>query len=316
MKKIFIILLLSSFALFGQEPIYNINPNNLHLLNYANYEYDTFYVNLDNSYEFYNNDKQFNSTNLNLNFDFENKIQLGINSEYNYLGNNNNNFNFDGILKYKYSFNEDFNIVFAGNIGFINSNIDYSTLESRYSNEELTSLDIAYNKQNLNLGFGATFNYLHTFSYLSIMEAGVYFNHLNSASLPLNNDKIPIKYTAFIRNRFGQFSSLLTYAYQDNFYYNPKDFDYYYSMLNYIGANINYLFYFPLDIGLGYKYLSNNSNMYSVSASYLLGRWKKEFSIFYSFSLLDMKTNNPALLHQLGVYFHFSNSIYRTGGFL
>ena len=173
-------------------------------------------------------------------------------------------------------------LVFAGNIGFINSRIDYSNLTSRYSFESPSVLDLSYNSQNLNLGFGATIRYGY------FIEAGVYLNHLNTPNLPLNKDEIPIKYTAFLRNRFDYFTFLLTYSYQDNFYLNPNDLDYYYSMLNYFGANLNYQFYNPnINLGLGYKYLSNNSNMYSIRASYLFGYYKKELEVFYSFSYLQ-----------------------------
>lgn len=306
MKKTFIILFLSSFALFGQEPIYNINHSNLHLINYANYKYDTFYVNLDNSYEYYTNDKQFNSTNLNLNFDFENKIQLGINTNYNYLGKNNNTSNFDGIIKYKHYFNEQVSLIFAGNIGFINSRIDYSNLTSRYSSESPSALDLSYNSQNLNLGFGATIRYSY------FMEAGVYLNHLNSPSLPLNNDEIPIKYTAFIRNKFGNFSSLLAYSYQDNYYLNPNDFDYYYSMLNYFGITLEYIPACCYSIGVGYKYLSNFSDIYTISNKLFIGGFK----LTYSFSIMNDYSNKLAQLHQVGFNYNINRIRHRGVGFL
>ena len=297
---------------FSQEPIYNINEYNLHLLNYADYKYDTFYVSLDNTYEFYSNNKQFNSTDLNLNFDFKNKFQAGINAEYNYLGKDNNIANFDAILKYKYKFNNEINVIVAGNIGFVNSNIDYLTLRPRYSFFESTTINnTSFTKQNLNLGMGITFNHSQ------IMKVGLYLNHLNTPTLPFNKDRIPIKYTAFIRSRFGEFSSLLIYSYQDAFLYNPMDLDYYFKMLNYLGLNLNYQFYYPdINIGLGYKYLFDDKGIYSISASYGFNKGGQAMNIFYSFSLLQAESNNKALFHQFGIYFYLAKPVYRLSGLL
>ena len=307
MKITIIILLFSSFALFGQEPIYNINQHNLHLLNYADYFDGSFDISIDNSYEFYKNDKQFNSTNLNLNIEFAHRIKIGINANYNYLENNNNNSNLDAVIKYRYYFNEIY-LVLAANIGFINSKIDYSNLKNRYSYQELNPLDLQYNKQNLNLGFGATINYS------SKMGAGFYLNHINTPSLPLNNDKIPIKYTAFIRNRFGDFSSILTYSYQDNFYYNPNDLNYYNSMLSYFGANINNLFFYPyMNIGLGYKYLSNNNNVFSLNFGFIIESWSTDIYINYSPSIMQTPASKSiAQFHQVSIY--FKAATHRNGG--
>ena len=305
MKKLLTILLLSSFALFGQEPIYNINSNNLHLLNKASYNNLRYNINIDNSFEYYNKNNQQNSTHLNFLIKTTDKIIVGLNSEFNYINSSNKNLNFDGVIIYKMELDNFFYTYTALNIGATNYQIDYSNLQKRYDYTQSLPNNIYFNKTLFNIGASAIIGYKQH-------QVGFSVDHLNQAKLPVNNDKIPIKYTAFIRNGYkSHFYSSLYYSYQDEFFYNPSDINYYYDMLNYIGINLDYTDL--ANIGIGYKHLSNNNNVFSVNISFIIDTYNTSISLTYSPSIMQTAASKSiAQFHQISIY--FKAATHRSGG--
>lgn len=305
MKTLSVILLLFTLCSYGQEPIYNTNRYNIHLLNFASPKEQDFGVFIDNSFEYYNNNKQMNSTNLFFFHKIRSSFNVGINAEYNYLNNSNNFSNLDFIADYKLVLKKDLFLKMAVNLGARNSNIDYSNLQSRYTYSEPLSTQISFKKTNFNLGLSSVISYKE-------QELGFFANHLNQAKLPMDGDKIPIKYTAYLRNRYRGFSSTLSYVYQDNFFLNPTDMSYYYDMLNYFGINLDYNWY-RLDFGAGYKYISNNSNVFSLNLGYSFIIGRTDMIMTYSPSLMQSaNTNSIAQFHQLSIY--FAKSVRRHQG--
>ena len=290
-KMLFLITIIS----FAQEPIYNRGSSDL--LNYAYKPHKTTSIKLNNSFEFYNNDKINNHTNLYINTNLRYKIAVGFNAKYTYLSKCNNISGFDGIINYNIISTDSFNLYFAVNMGFINSNIDYIDLQTPYSFVTPINTELSFNSQNFNIGVSSFLKYKGQSIALS-------FNHLNTPNLPLTNDKIPIKYTAFIRNEFGRFSSVILYSYQNEFLFNPVDLDYYFKMLYYFG--------FDLKVNLGmfslygnYKYLSNYNDIYALGVNLQLN----EIQIDYHFSILqDNIINKTAQFHQVGIYYYFSKN--------
>ncbi|MCF8296774.1 MAG: type IX secretion system membrane protein PorP/SprF [Saprospiraceae bacterium] len=301
MKRLTIILILTSSWSFGQDAIFNVHKQNLHLLNYAFLKKENVNLAIDNSFEYYSKDKIFNTTNLN--FDLpsknENKIKIGCNIKSGFLGEKNNISDFDAIFKYKYNLNHSGSeyFSFASNLGLSNNQISYKTLNQRYSFKEFTPSDVMFNKLNFNVGVGGLFHDENK-------EIGVYVNHLNRPNLPIADDKTPIKYTAYLRNYFwkiGLYSTLI-YQYQDGYFYNQIDLDYYYCMLNYLGVNFDYELN-SVNLGLGFKHLSNTNNIYSANLDLPLN---DEFNIVYSASIMQNLPNDKlAHFHQIGMYFHF-----------
>jgi len=305
MKITIIILLFCSVALFGQEPIYNINSHNLHLLNKASNNNLRYNIKIDNSFEYYNKDNKQNSTYLNFLVKTTDNIIVGLNSEYNYINSSNKYLNIDGVIIYKKGFDNYFYTYTALNIGATNYQIDYSNLLKRYDYTQSSPNNISFNKTLLNIGASAIIGYKKH-------QIGFSVNHLNQAKLPVDNDKIPIKYTAFIRNRYKyNFYSTLYYSYQDKFFYNPSDISYYYNMLNYIGINIDYSDL--ANIGIGYKHLSNNNNVFSMNISFIIETYNTSISIIYSPSIMQTPASKSiAQFHQVSIY--FKAATHRNGG--
>ena len=301
MKYLFFnILFLITIISFAQEPIYN---NTIYTSIYFNERYSVESEgHLINSLEYYNKNKVFNTTSLQYKQLVSNNLVAALNAEYNYLGTDNNIAEINGIIEYEY---ETINpsIFLYVKAGVINNNISYSSLQSRYTfKEQTTSSNISFNKQLLNIGFGASLVY-------ESLDLGFDINHINQPKLPLDGDKVPIKYSAYIRKNISKrFISKVNYMYQDEFFFNPVEMDYYYSMLNYFGANINYQVFGPdINLGLGYKYLSNYNNMYSINVSYHLENFGKHFDIGYAFSILDDKySKQTALFHQVGISYYYT----------
>ncbi|MCF8296776.1 MAG: type IX secretion system membrane protein PorP/SprF [Saprospiraceae bacterium] len=311
MKRLTLILLFISTLAFGQEAIFNVGKHNIHLLNYAHNKNDRLNLSLDNNIEFYNKNEQFNTSNLNFNIRVFPALKTGLNIKYNLLGEENNISEFDAIIKYKTYLNGYLNLVVAANFGIIENKISYNTLKPRYSFEEIEPLNQSFKKSNFNLGFGTSLKH-------PIYEIGVAVNHLNQPKLPLDNERIPIKYTAYIRNNLlrEKLFSTLIYQYQDEYFYNPIDMEYYYSMLNYMGVNLDYELP-EINFGLGFKYLSNNNNVYSlIIGKSFSNSFNNSFSLNYSASIIpDIINNDFAQFHQLGLYYSFvSRELLRNSG--
>ena len=296
---------------FTQEPIYNINKNNIHLFNYAFYTYSDKRIAIDNSFEKYSDNRFINSSNILFSTKLGYEFYSSLNISYQYLGAKNSISGFDGVITY-YTHSRHNNIIFAGNIGMINNTINFNTLETPYNfnNKPMSDFN-SFNENNLNLGLSAIFlarNFI----------VGVSANHLNTPKLPYGNDKLPIKYTAFIRApikmrgvRKDKLVWTMIYQYQNEFLYNPLDLDYYFDMLNYLGLNLEYN-YQLWNFGMGYKLLSNNNNIMSAQLAY--GHGLLRFS--YSFSYMNtIDKNEYGLFHQIGLYMHFRNNTRGRIGF-
>ena len=308
MKKILVVLFIySSIIGIAQEPIYNLNINNIHLINFASPKAYKFNAYIDNSYEYYSNNKQMNSTNLFLYHkifsSFNAGINAGINAEYNYLNNSNNYSNIDFIIDFKLLLSKDFFLKTAINLGARNNNIDYSNLQSKYTFDEPQNTNLSFNETKFNLGFSSIISYKE-------QEFGFSVNHLNKAELPMKNDKIPIKYTAFIRNRYAKnkyeqniFYSTITYSYQDSYFLNPTDMTYYYDMLNYFGINLDWDYERKFYSGIAYKYLSNKNNLFSLNLGFRLAINSFNLGITYSPSIMQANDNKSlAQFHQISIY--------------
>ena len=308
MKKIFVVLFIY-FSIIGiaQEPIYNLNINNIHLINFASEKENNFGAFVDNSYEYYSNNKQMNSTNLfiyhKIFSSFNARINAGINAEYNYLNNSNNYSNIDFVVDYKLLLGNDFFLKTAINLGARNNNIDYSNLQSRYTFDEVQNTNISFNETNFNLGFSSIISYKK-------QEFGFSVNHLNKAELPMKDDRIPIKYTAYIRNRYAGnkserniFYSTITYSYQDSYFLNPTDMSYYYDMLNYFGINLDWDYERIFYSGIAYKYLSNKNNLFSLNFGFVLFMNTFNIGIKYSPSIMQSYDNKSITqFHQMSIY--------------
>lgn len=312
MKRLFIILFFVSLCGFAQEPIYNINKQNLHLFNYAFFTYSDNRIAIDNSFEKYSDNRFINSSNLLYSAKVYRSFYASLNLKYHYLGAENNISSFDGVITYKIAFSRKKQIIIAGNIGMIKSDINFNTLETPYSFNKNTNTDFVFlNENNLNLGFSA----LVLARYYII---GFSANHINMPKLPYGDDKLPIKYTAFIRSpikmkgvRKNQLVWTMIYQYQNAFLYNPIDLDYYFDMLNYFGANLEYNLK-SWNFGMGYKLLSNNNNILTAQLGYGRGL----FRLNYSFSYMNtIDKNEYGLFHQIGLYIHFRNNLRGKIGF-
>lgn len=292
MKHFFIsILFLTTVFVLGQEPIYNINNYNLHLLNYAEFIRSDYSISSDNGFNYYTTDKILFYSNLNFDYELKEEIKIGVNVKFDYLNTDNFNTGFDGIFKYKINFNGRIKLDLSSNIGVLSSKVGIETINA-----------IA-KKNSLNIGLSSILHY-------SSHSIGFSIDHLNKPKLPFNNGEMPIKYTAFLRNRFGQFSSLLIYNQQDDFLFNPADLKYYYEMFNYLGINANYQIIYPfINLGLGIKHLSNNNNIYSINTNFVLGHSGKRLVVNYSFSIMPESKNKIAQFHQISLY----TSIYPMG---
>ena len=297
-KKLITILLFSSFALFGQEPIYNISSSNLHLLNYAYHTTNNTKILADNSFEYYNNDKIFNSTNIYFDFAFRDRFAFGLNTNLNFQNNKNNKFGFDGIIKYKIIDGADSRLFIAVNLGLLKTNIYFPTLQMPYSFSD-AKIDYLYiNKTNLNIGFSSQYEYKKQF-------IGFSLNHINKPKLPFNDTQIPIKYTAFIRNEFGRISSILSYVYQNDIFNTEALNSYYGIELTSILGQVSLLG--------GYKYLSNFNDIYSVGAFINING----LNLKYNFSILqDNYINKTAMFHQIGINYYFYKIRRLSGAYL
>ena len=295
MKKLLIILLFSSVALFGQESVYSLSSSNLHLINYAYHTINNSRILTDNNFEYYNNDKTFNSTNIYFDFALRKRIIFGINTNLNFQNNKNYNFDFDGIIKYQIIDGADSKFYIAANFGFLNTNIYFPSLQTPYSFNDY-NIDYLYiNKNNFNLGLSTSYEYKK-------QSIGFSLNHINQPKLPYNNTQIPIKYTAFIRNEYGRISSILSYVYQDDIF-NTEALNSYYAID--LAVNLG-----QISLQGGYKYLSNFNDIYSVGTSININR----LNLRYNFSILqDNYSSKTAQFHQVGIYYYFYKVI-RTGG--
>ena len=304
MKKLLAILFIISLNSFAQEPIYNLNRYNLHLFNYAFYTYSDNRIAIDNSFEKYSDNRFINSSNLLFNAKLGYKFYTSLNIKHHYLGAENSISGFDGVITYFHKRSRFNNLIIAGNVGMINNSINFNTLETPYNFNNIPTTDFnSFNETNLNLGLSAIF-------LASSFIVGVSANHLNTPKLPYGDDKLPIKYTTFIRAPIkikgihkGRIVGTMIYQYQKAFLYNPLNLNYYFDMLNYLGLNLE-ASYYSWTFGLGYKLLSNNNNIMSAELIYYLGI----FSFNYSFSYMNtIDKNDYGLFHQIGINVLFRN---------
>jgi len=304
MKKILVVLFIY-FSIIGiaQEPIYNLNRYNLHLFNYAFYTYSDNRIAIDNSFEKYSSNRYINSSNILFSARLDFKLYASLNIKHHYLGAENSISGFDGVITY-YIRSKHNNFIFAGNVGMINNSINFNTLETPYNFNNIPTTDFnSFNENNLNLGLSAIF-------LASNFIVGVSANHLNTPKLPYGDDKLPIKYTTFIRAPIkikgihkGRIVGTMIYQYQKAFLYNPLNLNYYFDMLNYLGLNLE-ASYYSWTFGLGYKLLSNNNNIMSAQLAY--GHGLLRFS--YSFSYMNtIDKNDYGLFHQIGINVLFKN---------
>jgi hypothetical protein len=292
MKRFLLIFfLLHSLLIVGQDPIYNLNKENLHLVNFAFVENERLSISSENLFENYkNNNTVFNSV-LDFRYDTRTGFNLGFNTTYENRKGLNNYKNFDFIISYNFDFLLILRTSIAVNVGFLNNSYNNQNTYNRYTNDIQTNT-YSFNKHNFNTGFSSVF-YGNTFSF------GMAVNHINKPKIPTTpNERIPIKYSAFIRKTFLEKKIItnLVYQFQDGYLYDNVDLDYYYNMLNYLGINIDYEF-LMYSVGIGTKHLFND-NISSVQAGLIFDRLK----FYYSSSLFSDK-NDHSLFHQFGVYF-------------
>ncbi len=294
MKILWILLLFShSLLLYGQDPIYNINKENLHLVNHAIIKCEKISISSDNLYENYkNNNTIFNSV-FDLKYNTRSGFSLGFNTTYENRDGLNKCKNFDFIVSYDLYLFCALKTSFAINAGVINNSYYNDNIYNRYS-FAVKRNTYDFNKHNFNIGLSSVF-YGKSFSF------GMAVNHLNKPKLPINpGERIPMKYSAFIRNGFldKKIITSLVYQFQDEYLYDNIDLDYYYNMLNYLGINIDYNF-LMYSIGLGTKHLFNNSNISSLQAGVIFEKIK----LYYSSSMFYDKNDN-SLFHQFGGYYN------------
>ena len=294
MKYLFFkILFLITIISFAQEPIYSLSSGNLHLINYAYHTTNNSKIIADNSFEYYNNDKTFNSTNIYFDYSFVDKIIFGINTNLNFKNNKNYGFGFDGIIKYKIIDDSYSRLFIAANFGFINTNIYFPSLQTPYFFNDYNTDYLYINKTNFNLGLSTSYEYKK-------QSIGFSLNHINQPKLPYNNTQIPIKYTAFIRNEYGRISSILSYVYQDDVF-NTEVLNSYFGID--LAVNLG-----PVSLQGGYKYLSNFNDIYSIGAIINI----KNLSLRYNFSILqDNYSSQTAQFHQVGIYYYFNYNRFR-----
>jgi hypothetical protein len=294
MKRfLLIVFLLHSLLIVAQDPIYNINKENLHLVNFAFYDNNNkFNISSENLFENYkNNNTVFNSV-LDFRHDAYAGFNLGFNTTYENRNGLNNYKNFDFIISYKLYLFWILRARIAVNVGVLNNSYNNQNTYNRYTNDiHVNTYD--FKKHNFNTGLSSAF-YTKTFFF------GMSANHLNKPKIPTTpTERIPIKYSAFIRKTFfdKKLTTNLVYQFQDGYLYDNIDMDYYYNMLNYMGVNIDYEF-LMYSVGIGTKHLFNNSNINSIQAGLIFEKIK----FYYSSSLFSNK-NDHSLFHQFGIYF-------------
>jgi len=305
MKKILLIFSLISTAIIAQEPILNINKQNMHLLNHAYFSETQTDLSIDNSFEYYTKDRIFNSSKLDLNLNIVKNFNTGLELGIEYQNGLMNISNFDAILGYNFHFDSLKGISIAANFGIVSTNIDKTDCYTRYTNTDLDTANYMFYSQRANFGFS-------TVAFYNTNSIGFSINHINQPDIPDENDGfIPMKYTAYVRSSIvkNKFIAMLSYQYQDKYLYDNLELNYYYNMINYFGVNVEY--YFSKDssgtsqwnIGLADKILANNINIISAQVG-----WGND-KIYLSYSpsvMIDGNAKSTAIFNQVGIYFNFS----------
>jgi len=304
MRKIIAILIFASFTSFAQEAIFNINKQNMHLLNYAYFSETQADVSIDNSFEYYNNDRKFNNTKLDLNLNIIKNFNTGLELGLDYQNGLINISNFDAIFGYNFHFDSLKGVFIAANVGVVSVNTEKGGEYTKYTYSDIETANYNLYAQRANFGFS-------TVAFYNVHSIGISVNHINQPDIPDNNDGfIPIKYSAYIRSSIikNKLVAMLSYQYQDKYLYDNLELDYYYNMISYLGINLEYYLLENSNgrwnIGLADKILANNVNIISAQ----VGWGNDEIYVNYSPSvMIDSKTNNTAIFNQIGVYFNFSS---------
>jgi len=303
MKKIIAILIFVSFTSFAQEAIFNINKQNMHLLNYAYFTETQADVSIDNSFEYYDKDRKFNSTKLDLNLNIIKNFNTGLELGLDYQNGLMNITNFDAIFGYDFHIDSLKGISIAANFGVVSTNIDKAGTYTRYTNTDLHEANYTLYAQRANFGFS-------TVAFYDVHSIGISLNHINQPNIPDDKDGfIPIKYSAYIRSSIfkNKLIAMFSYQYQDKYLYDNLELDYYYNMLSYLGVNLEYYLLEGWNgrwgIGLSDKILANNINIISAQ----VGWGNEEIYVSYSPSLMiDGNAKSSAFFNQIGVYFNIS----------
>ena len=306
MRKIIAILIFASFTSFAQEALFNINKQNMHILNYAYFTETQADVSIDNSFEYYDKDRKFNSTKLNLNLNIIKNFNTGLELGLDYQNGLMNITNFDAIFGYDFHFDSLKGIFIAANFGVISTNIEKTGTYTRYTNTNLDEASYTLYAQRANFGFS-------TVAFYKVHSIGISINHINQPDIPDDNDGfIPIKYSAYIRSSLikEKLVAMFSYQYQDKYLYDNLESDYYYNMLSYLGVNLEYYFLEGFNrlgqwnIGLADKILANNINIISAQ----VGWGNEDIYVNYSPSLMiDNNAKSSAFFNQIGVYFNISS---------
>ena len=195
MKVITIFFLVISTLSFSQEAIFNVNANNLHLVNYSALNTELYSIRLDNSFEQYNTSKMysekrtFNTSRLNVLYRINRSLFTGAEVCYEYKNGINNIKSIDGIIGYRNSFSWGKSIAASVNFGYSNMQFNSTKIYNRYTYDlSITSQKIE--KKKLNLGFSAIYNSRR-------LWAGASMNGISNSPNP-ENERIPVKYNAFI----------------------------------------------------------------------------------------------------------------------
>ncbi|MCF8296775.1 MAG: type IX secretion system membrane protein PorP/SprF [Saprospiraceae bacterium] len=309
MKKSVLVLILISNMAFGQDAIFNVHKQNLHLLNYAYKTNAQLKVSFDNTNEYYHsstlfiNNRVFNTSRLDINYSINRQLNVGLDLGYEFKNGMKCFNNIDAFATYNLVLTRNSCLSISLNAGALNSQFDSAGIYKRYTNSEFQQSDFNIDAQNLNVGFGSVFYYKKN-------ALGFSANYLNKPHLPVEKgEDIPIKYTAYLRSILinRKLISTIIYQSQDKYLYNNIDMDYYFNMMSYLGVNLEYNI-MPFTFGLGAKSINNGSSMYSANLGL---SFFEVFDIFYSFSLMQDSPNTKlARFHQLGLYY----SIQPLGG--
>lgn len=305
MKKLFVIIFFVSLTSFAQEPIFNINKQNMHLLNYAYFSETQTDFSIDNSFEYYDKDRMFNSSKLNLNLAIIKNFNTGLEIGLEYQNGLVNISNFDAIFGYNFHFDSLKGISIAANFGVVSVNTEKGGEYIRYTNQDVKDANYDLYAQRANIGFSTVLFY-------KLNSIGFSANHINKPDIPDGNDGyIPLKYTAYIRGSVvkNKLIAMLSYQYQDKYMYDNLELDYYYNMLSYTGVNLEYFFNEGFlngtwNIGLADKILLNNSNIISAQ----VGWGNKRIYLNYSPSvMIDNNAKSSAFFNQVGIYFNLDS---------
>lgn len=286
-------LIIAGLVNFAQSPVFNINRDNLFLLNPASVTHNySMQLNSDNIFESFDNDKKFFVSNLSFQYLFWNNISIGGNIQYDYQKAANKIKAASVLSAYHYHINRDFYISGGVSLGFNSIDVSSDYSEWRYSAEKIFIGKNNFNVYSLNAGI----NLFHDYD-----ELGFSISDISLSEFPNKDNKkiLPPKLNAYIRKYLINrrlLTSLITRL-QDKIQIDALLNQY--VNLSYVGLNVDY-FYRLMEFGVTFRQFFGNNIAYGVSVGI-----RYNFSIRYTFSVMPQENRGAALFNQISASYKF-----------